>query len=353
MMVAGMTASRPQMRIAVLAAITGLSIAPAVAAAQPAPAKKPAPAPGRPPKPGPKGGKPVKPPPPSPEKLRADKLFEDGRNYLAAKEYALACTAFEQSNQAEQAIGTLLNIALCYEQWGKVASAHRAYIEAERYAEQKLDMRSLGAHQKVLELAPMVPHLQLDVPADADISTVFLLDGKEIERSALGGDLLVDPGQHSIEARVPGRPPKTTTVELELGEKRRITIEVPRPEVKVIVTSTPRKKGRLYGGIAMLSGGALAVGTAGFVALLARRDYADAIGGCPELICESREAYDATQTARRRATYMTFVGAGGLVLAAAGLYMVLTSAGGKNERRVELVPLIHGDGGGLAIGGRL
>jgi hypothetical protein len=50
---------------------------------------------------------------------------------------------------------------------------------------------------------------------------------------------------------------------------------------------------------------------------------------------------------------MTFVGAGGLVLAATGLYMVLTSAGAKKERRVELVPLIHGDGVGLAIGGPL
>ena len=351
-MPAGMTASRQQ-RIAALAVIAGLSSAPVVAAAQPGPAKKPTPAPApRPPKPGPKGGTPVK-PPPSPEKIRADKLFEDGRNYLAAKEYALACTAFEQSNQAEVAIGTLLNIALCYEEWGKIASAHRAYLEAERYAELKLDDRANGAHKKALELAPRVPHLQLDVPADADVSTVFLIDGKEIERRALDVDMLVDPGPHSIEARVPGRPPKTTAVELGLGEKRRITIEVPRPEVKVIVTVTPRRKGRLYGGIAMISGGAIAAGAAGFVALLARRDYADAIGGCPELVCETREDYDATQAARRRATYMTFVGAGGLALAASGLYMVLTSAGAKKERRVELVPLIHGDGGGLAIGGRL
>src|SRR6185436_12248389 len=196
MMPAGMTASRQQ-RIAALAVIAGLSSAPVVAAAQPGPAKKPTPAPApRPPKPGPKGGTPVK-PPPSPEKIRADKLFEDGRNYLAAKEYALACTAFEQSNQAEVAIGTLLNIALCYEEWGKIASAHRAYLEAERYAELKLDDRANGAHKKALELAPRVPHLQLDVPADADVSTVFLIDGKEIERRALDVDMLVDPGPHS------------------------------------------------------------------------------------------------------------------------------------------------------------
>src|SRR5438309_4348973 len=52
------------------------------------------------------------------DKKRADALFEDGRRYLATHEYALACTAFEQSQEADPAIGTQLNIALCYENWG-------------------------------------------------------------------------------------------------------------------------------------------------------------------------------------------------------------------------------------------
>src|SRR5687767_9767942 len=78
---------------------------------------------------------PKKPPPPvpapvvTPEKQRADALFEDGRRYLEKKEYALACTAFEQSHAADPGIGTLANIALCYETWGKTASAYRWYLE--------------------------------------------------------------------------------------------------------------------------------------------------------------------------------------------------------------------------------
>lgn len=346
-----------------LAVLIALSIASTIAVADPAPKPKPparAPAPAPAPAPGPaqaqakkKPPKPAPPAPPTPQKLRADKLFEDGRKYLAAKEYALACTAFEQSHDADPAIGTLLNLALCYEEWGKLASAYRAYLEAERYAELKFDDRAKGAHKKVDELAPKTPHLLVNIPADADISTVFLFDGKEITREKLAGDVLVDPGPHEIEARVPGRLPKKTTVDLAPGERRRITIEVPRAELKVIVTTSPRKTGRLYGGIGLTAGGAIAVGTAGFVALLARRDYADAIAGCPELRCETSAAYDATQRARRRATYMTFVGAGGAVLAAAGVYLMLTSAGERSEKRVELLPVFDGGGLGLAIGGRL
>ncbi|HLL21253.1 MAG TPA: hypothetical protein VK427_03930, partial [Kofleriaceae bacterium] len=62
----------------------------------------------------------------SSSKTRADKLFSDGRKYLVNGEYSLACTAFEQSQAADPAIGTQLNIALCYEQWGKLAAAYDA-----------------------------------------------------------------------------------------------------------------------------------------------------------------------------------------------------------------------------------
>ena len=99
-------------------------------------------------KPAPKAPKKPPDPPASPEKLRADKLFDDGRRYLAAKEYALACTAFEQSQASDPAIGTQLNIALCYEEWGKLASAYRAFLEAERLAKEKKDKRAAGARKR-------------------------------------------------------------------------------------------------------------------------------------------------------------------------------------------------------------
>lgn len=127
----------------------------------------------------------------------------------------------------------------------------------------------------------------------------------------------------------------------------------------MIVTTSPRKQGRFYGGLGLIAGGAASIGVAGFVALLARRDYADALAGCPELRCETRADYDATQQARRRATYMTFVGAGGALLAGAGVYLILTSAGRRIEQRadrgdrIEVVPVVDLDRVGLAIGGRL
>ncbi len=293
-------------------------------------------------------------------KARADKLFEDGRRYLAAKEYALACTAFEQSHEADAAIGTQLNIALCYEEWGKVASAYRAYLEAERLAKEKKDKRAAGARKKVDELATKSPKLVFDLPANADPSTVLLFDDKQLDMKTLEDDLLVDPGTHTLEIRVPDRPVKKQEIEAVVGERKKIPIELPVAEDKPVelppnvVITTPRSKGKLYGGIALSAGGVAAIGIASIVALAARQDYANAVVDCPGGMCTTRAAYDATQDARFKANMMTIVAGGGVVMVGVGVYLIVTSAGKKVEQLgVTVRPVATPDSLGIAIGGAL
>ncbi len=301
------------------------------------------------------------------EKKRADKLFDDGRRYLANKEYALACTAFEQSQEADPAIGTQLNLALCYEEWGHVAAVLKAFQEAERLASAKHDNRAKAAHKKVEELTPKVPHLTLEVPASADPSTVFLLDGKEAEKSVLGGDMILEPGDHTMEVRVPGVPPKTTTIKLALGDHKHLPVEVPKPAIAnapppphtVVVTAppppppAPRNKPRLYAGIGLAAGGGLALGVASYVALIARSDYNTAIAQCPNSTCTTRNAYDDTQAAIRHANIASIVAGGGAVLAGVGVYLILTSHGARAESRVSAAPLVAPGTLGVTFGGSL
>jgi tetratricopeptide (TPR) repeat protein len=292
---------------------------------------------------------------PGDQKKRADQLFEDGRRYLAQKEYALACTAFEQSHQADPAIGTELNLALCYEQWGHVAAAYRAYVEAERLAKLKQDARSTGARKKIDELAPKVPHLRIDIPADADVGAVFLLDGKEIDRAAFADDLLVEVGAHQIEARVAGKPPIVTKVDLAAGGRKQLRLDVPRPApVGVVAPPPPRNKLRLFGGIAVGGAGAAALVVASVVALGARSDYNNEIVFCPGLACETHDAFKRTQDDIRRANAMTYVGIGGFVLVGAGVVLVAISGGKRAEpARVTATPIIAPGIAGISIGGPL
>ncbi len=298
------------------------------------------------------------------DKARADKLFEDGRKYLATKEYALACTAFEQSQAADPAIGTELNIALCYEQWGKIASAYRAYVEAERLSLLKKDNRAKATRKKIDELAAKVPHLTIAVLPDADPGAVVLLDGKELELGKLAADLELDPGSHLVEARVAGKPPSSSSVDLAPGEHRRLELDLSPPPVVVVVAPPPRpvvaplvehrSTGKLYGGLALAVTGGLAVVVSGVVAIAARQDYANNVKDCPMLVCTTRAAFDATQHARSRANLMTFVGGGGLALAGIGIFLIATSKTTQREAtHAQLVPMISPDGIGLSIGGAL
>ena len=286
------------------------------------------------------------------DKARADKLFEEGRAYLQRKEYALACTAFEQSQEADAAIGTQMNIALCYEQWGKLANAYRAYVEAERAAKAKKDDRAKHARKKVDELEPKLGRVRIAIPPSADPYAIYLFDGREIEREDLVEERLLDAGPHSIEVRVAGSPPTQTNFVLKPGERKSITPDMPaepaaKPPVDTgVVVVTTRNPRRLYGGIALIGGGSVAVGIASFVALVARSDYNDAIAYCPNNLCQTRAAFDATQDARTRANWMTVVSVAGLAAAGVGVYFVWTS-------KVTAAPMVAPNTVGISIGGSL
>ena len=312
---------------------------------------------GKAPKTTPKPPVPPPAPPLTPDQERAVKLFVEGRELLGKKQYDAACKAFTESQMLDPAVGTQLNLALCYEEWGRTATAYRAYVEAERLALKRNDDRAEAARQRITSVAVRVPHLHVVIPSTVPPDATFTVDDVPTERPQLA-DLLLDPGDHVIVVSITGREPTSTEVVLAESERKDITLKVPAaPVTTQVVTVTRRHKGKLYGGVALTAGGVGLVTVAGLVALGARSDYRSVGDRCSGGVCSDQEATDITNDARGTANRMTFVAAGGAVLVGLGVVLMLTSKHTVEEtvevRGVAVTPLIAPDLVGLSFGGSL
>jgi len=295
---------------------------------------------------------------------RADQLFKKGKKLLAEKRYPEACTAFEDSDRIDPGIGAKLNVARCYQEWGKLATAWRWFTDAERMANQTKDDRATKIHELVEELDPTVPRLKVTAPRDADTRGLAIkLDGVDFDVAALGTDRRVDPGPHQVDYIVDGAK-QTKVIPVERGASSEIILDLPtratphrttraaRPEVS---ERDPGRNRRLLG-LGIGGAGVVAVGIAGIVTLGARSDYKDALRahcrGATDM-CDA-DGLAATHSARHRANIATGVTIFGLAAVAGGLVLYFTTpaaAARHDEHALYLAPSIGGDGGGVVLGG--
>src|SRR5260221_11014313 len=66
--------------------------------------------------------------------VAARTLFDEGRKLLADGKYDAACPKLEESQRLDPGTGTLFNLADCWEQIGRTASAWARFLEGARPA---------------------------------------------------------------------------------------------------------------------------------------------------------------------------------------------------------------------------
>jgi hypothetical protein len=199
---------------------------------------------------------------PRPEdKAEADRLFEEGRALLAQGDRAEACKRFDASFRKDpRAVGTMLNLGLCREEVGQVASAVRFYAEArDRAHDQNLPEHQQAAERKMAMLSPRVPHLAIALAPNTPPGVRVLVDDTVIAADQLT-DVTVDPGTHSLVVTAPGKLPYETKLDVKESEHKQVS--VPALEgAKTIVVAPDRR--RLWGKLAVGSGVTLLVGAVG------------------------------------------------------------------------------------------
>ncbi len=298
-------------------------------------------------------------------KDKADALFKQGKKLMEDKRYADACEAFEKSFKLDPGIGTQLNIARCYEDWGKIGQAYLSYQAAEKQAHDAADPREPKIHELVVALEGNVPHLTIKAPPNAPSDLKVTLDRRPV--LVLGEPFVIDPGPHTIEWWITGSAKKSKIVAVDRGGESEVSIDVPvvpsRKDTIVVkpVEAPPPNLGRnqRLAGIALGGAGVIAIGVASYMTLSARGDYKDALsthcGGmtnsCDQTGLEI--THDARSTANK-ATIVFFAGVA-MVGGGAALYFLAPKAPSSSTEHAAryITPSITANGVGLVFGGTL
>jgi hypothetical protein len=136
----------------------------------------------------------------------AEALFDEGKKLMTAGKQMQACPKFEESQRLDPGSGTLINLALCYEQTGRTASAWSTYHDAASAAHASGNTeRERGALARAQALLPKLSKLTIVVPDDARIpGLVVTRDGVEVGTAQWGVPIPSDEGTHEISAKASG-----------------------------------------------------------------------------------------------------------------------------------------------------
>ncbi len=158
--------------------------------------------------------------------LSAEALFAEGRRLMTDGQTRQACDKFRESERLDPAVGTLLNLARCEKTLGRTASAWLDYREAASRAQAAGEVkRERVARDEADALSPLLPHLHVSVPVNAQLDGLELtIDATACPRSLWNSSLPLDPGAHTLTARAPGFAPWKTSVLLAPAEEREAVV---------------------------------------------------------------------------------------------------------------------------------
>lgn len=310
----------------------------------------------------------------------AQALFNQGKKLMAEGKYAEACKKFAASNRTAPGTGTLLNLAVCHEKVGKLASAWVEFSNAADSDRSAGNQRRLAySVQEMNKLAPQLAHITISPPPGASIpGLVVKLDGAKISDAALGTPAPVDPGVHTIVASAPGRQAWSKQVKIEKnGEQKTVAIPAlaasatpttqPAPSASAATPKPapspgpaspapePSTNGRRIA--AYVTGGVGVVGIAlgSYFGLKAFSDWKTRNNNCPGGHCNQAavDAHDSAHTA----AIVSDVGFGvGVAALGAATYLWLTSSPHSSEKppgdtaRWRIEPVVGAKGGALSVG---
>lgn len=155
-------------------------------------------------------------------------LFHEGRALIKKGDWVAGCERIEASTKRIAAVSALLNLALCREHDGRVASAwviaRRALLlNKETQGRQRREGLDASGLEIVGRLEPRLPKLRVSVAPK--------LEGARVDEGGLEVPLdtsvPLDPGEHELVLTAPGRSSVRRKVQLREGEVLSVEMAFP------------------------------------------------------------------------------------------------------------------------------
>jgi serine/threonine-protein kinase len=313
------------------------------------------------------------------EKAAAEALFDAARALMEQGKYAEACAKFEESQNIDPGIGTLLYLGDCYEKSGRLASAWATFREGASRAQASGQAdRARAGEERAKALAPRLANLVLNVAPENVAIEGFELRraGLVVESSLFDVAVPVDPGDYEIRASAPGHETWTTQVRIDKeGSTTRIPVPVlvrssaavegptapptpiptpPSPPPGPPVAEAPVDDGSTQRTIGLIIGGAglvgVGIGAVFGLRAISKNDEAEEL--CSGSSCSDPEGVALTDEARDAATISNIAFGLGAAALVGGVALYFTAPSAEPQHAWRVAPLVGTRGGGVSLGGR-
>lgn len=266
----------------------------------------------------------------------AELLFQEAVALTDAGNYAPACEKFAASQELDPTIGTMLHLADCYEQVGKVASAWSLFRVAEGQArsKQQVDRAEIAA-QRAQRLTDQLSFVTLVVSEPQAPDLKLTLGDKPVPPAAWGTRVPIDPGTSMLNASAPGHKDWSQQVTIEPANETSVTVPplraLPKPAPTAALPASVSPAAESSDGsnhFAWIVGGAgvLALGAGsvmGYRALALNRESKDECRGADQNIC-SPDGVEMREDAGKFADMASITLGAGALLVATGAVMLFT-----------------------------
>jgi hypothetical protein len=174
----------------------------------------------------------------------ARKLFQEGMALSAANNCAAALTKYRAVANVKKTAQVSFNIAECEERLGKLVSALGNYRLAASQAQGDPKAKDVASRvaDRIDALDARIPRLTIKRGKGADTASIEL-DGSELGASQLSAATPVDPGSHTVIAKVGDKEYAHDTVVLAEKETKTFEVKLELPVTKIekpeVVDATP------------------------------------------------------------------------------------------------------------------